>query len=182
MKDRLKPKAYSRTHAVAICPSPCGLTYHRFPMDSHVAKMWMVATRRDDKFNLEEARICEQHFSKDAYECDLRNELLQLLPWKKLKADAVPTELLLPKQTGSRIESTPRREQEHLSTLAGGFSSQSVGRAERALGREQLKMALATIAQAGEPSLEEAPEMFSDGREEPKNEAKKPAKSSKGTT
>ena len=71
------------TCAVAICPSPQNASYHNFPSDINLQKLWIELTKRKDPVNPKTARICSQHFKPEDYERDLRNELLNL-PLRKL--------------------------------------------------------------------------------------------------
>ena len=60
----------------------------------------MAKCRRADQFNAKTSHICEQYFSSDVYERDLKAELLGLTPEKHLKKLAVPS-LELPSGTHS---------------------------------------------------------------------------------
>ena len=72
--------------AVATCPNPKGLTYHRFPKDENLSKLWKNLCKRRDQINVKNARICELHFEEKDYERDLRNELLNQPLRKILKS------------------------------------------------------------------------------------------------
>ncbi len=89
------PKSRTTGHAscaVAICPSPRGIKYFRFPKtdDDRCAK-WEAACRRADKFNAKSACICSFHFRDEDYERDLMSELMGTAPKKRLRQDAVPS-------------------------------------------------------------------------------------------
>ena len=85
--------------SVAICPSPKDATYHTFPKDRELQKLWIIACKREGTINVRHARICSQHFNENDYERDLQHELLNLPQRKRLKANAVPTIMLLPGKT-----------------------------------------------------------------------------------
>ena len=83
--------------AVAICPSPKGITYFSFPPASDPRRsVWINACHRGDNPTFKTARICERHFSFESFKRDLKNELLNKPVRKILKKDAVPTLHLLP--------------------------------------------------------------------------------------
>ena len=84
--------------AVALCPSPRGVSYHRLPKDPKMRKVWLLACKRKDNFNHDEARVCETHFLPTDFDRDLKNELLQLPTRKILKKGAFPTLNLLPNE------------------------------------------------------------------------------------
>jgi hypothetical protein len=92
--------------AVAVCKSPSGVSYHRFPKDPKLRKVWVSACRRQDYFNEDKARVCENHFQSTDFERDLRNELLHLPTRKILKKGAFPTINLLPNQNKRPATST----------------------------------------------------------------------------
>lgn len=69
----------------------CNIKYYRFPKNLKLRQIWIQRCRRDGKWNADTSRVCSEHFSEDAYEKDLKAELLQLPPTKKLKPDSVPT-------------------------------------------------------------------------------------------
>ena len=85
------------------------ITYHTFPRDSKLRKLWEHKCYRKDKFNVENGRICSNHFASDSYERDLKAELLGLLPKKRLKADAVPS-LNIPVSYTSCNDNSGRKE------------------------------------------------------------------------
>lgn len=62
--------------AVALCSSPKGQSYHRFPKDPKLRKLWVQACKRHDDFDVNTCRVCGSHFDPDDFERDLRNELL----------------------------------------------------------------------------------------------------------
>jgi hypothetical protein len=95
--------------AVAICPSPKGVSYHRLPKDPKLRKVWLQSCHRKDEFNHDQARICENHFLPSDFERDLKNELLKLPTRKLLKKGSLPTLNLLPNER-KRPSDTPREE------------------------------------------------------------------------
>ena len=84
------------TCAVAICPSPRDTSYHKFPSDEALQKVWVARCHRKDPINVKTAHICSTHFKSEDFDRDLRNELLQLPPRKLLKPNSIPTLLLCP--------------------------------------------------------------------------------------
>ena len=87
----------NHTCTVVTCPNPKDAKYHRFPMRNlKLIEEWITACKRSDLTPAEgmSNRVCDTHFSSDAYERDLQNELLGLPTKKRLKEDAVPTENL----------------------------------------------------------------------------------------
>jgi len=92
--------------AVAICPSPSGVSYHRFPKNPKLRRLWKLACKRQDEFDEEKWRICSNHFSEDDFQRDLKNELLNRPLVKKLKPDVVPTLNLLPSSAAKRKSSS----------------------------------------------------------------------------
>jgi len=84
------------TCAVAICPSPQEATYHVFPKDERLQKLWVDLCKRKETINIKTARICSSHFKEEDYERDLKNELLGLPIRKLLKSNSVPSKQLLP--------------------------------------------------------------------------------------
>ncbi len=81
--------------AVAICKSLGGVSYHRFPKDPKLRKVWVKSCKRKDDFNVDKARVCESHFLSSDFERDLKNELLNLPTRKILKKSAFPSINLL---------------------------------------------------------------------------------------
>ncbi|XP_035228118.1 THAP domain-containing protein 2-like [Stegodyphus dumicola] len=83
--------------AIALCQNyrrktkSQGITYHRFPSDPELRKLWTNRCKRADNFNIENARVCALHFTPDDYVRDLKAELLGSTPKRVLKANAVPT-------------------------------------------------------------------------------------------
>jgi hypothetical protein len=84
------------TCAVAICPSAPEATYHVFPKDEHLQKLWVDLCKRKETINVKTARVCSFHFKEEDYERDLKNEVLGLPIRKRLKPNSVPSKQLLP--------------------------------------------------------------------------------------
>ena len=96
--------------AVAICPSPPGISYFRFPKDQKLRKLWATACKRKDTFNEETSRICENHFLPTDFVRDLRSELMNWPSRKTLKDGSLPSiNLSLPKH--SRPASNTERDE-----------------------------------------------------------------------
>ena len=65
------------THcAVVSCPSPVRVSYHNFPKDAKLRKIWLKACGRATV--QAKASVCAQHFKQEDFKRDLRNELLGL--------------------------------------------------------------------------------------------------------
>lgn len=84
--------------------------FYTFPKDKVVRKQWVLACCRDDKFNVDYARICSRHFIETDFERNLQHELLNYATKKgpKMKADAIPS-INLPKNK-TVIEKSNRSE------------------------------------------------------------------------
>ena len=93
------------TCAVAVCPSPKGVSYHIFPKEKTLRKAWVDACKRKDQIPVETGRVCSNHFKEEDFFRDLKHELLNLPLRKLLKKDTIPTQNLLPGmviQSGSK--------------------------------------------------------------------------------
>ena len=55
-----------------------GIRYFRFPKDEHHRKTWINLCCHADKFNVQYAVVCSEHFTKDDYIDDMKNRLLGL--------------------------------------------------------------------------------------------------------
>jgi hypothetical protein len=84
--------------AVAVCPSPADVSYHRFPKDQKLRKVWTQCCKRDDPFNEDKSFICGNHFLLEDFERDLKNELLNKPLRKVLKSGAIPSTNLKPEK------------------------------------------------------------------------------------
>ncbi len=94
--------------AVSTCNNPKDVSYHTFPKIEQMQKVWVTKCKRSDTFNPRTAHICERHFEQDAYERDLKAELLGLPPKKWLKKQAIPS-LNLPTGTNSSCSVVSRQ-------------------------------------------------------------------------
>ena len=62
------------------------LIFHRFNKDLDIRKKWTHVSSRNDPINEETAQMCGKHFEKDAYERNLKYELLgQAVPRSQVK-------------------------------------------------------------------------------------------------
>lgn len=52
------------------------VSFFTFPKDKKIAREWIRLCKRDDKFNVVNARICSKHFTTDDYVRNLKHELL----------------------------------------------------------------------------------------------------------
>ncbi|XP_016664281.1 THAP domain-containing protein 4-like [Acyrthosiphon pisum] len=87
--------------AVASCKNYSGkakntgrtdLSFHRFPKDDLLLKVWSNKCRRNDVWNPSKSFICSDHFKEDDYVRDLKSELLGYAPRVKiLKTNATPS-------------------------------------------------------------------------------------------
>ncbi|KAJ8914789.1 hypothetical protein NQ315_014531 [Exocentrus adspersus] len=82
------------------------IKFFHFPKDETLCKKWLLATKREDKFNLKTACICSKHFQDTDYKLNLQHELLNYKPkrYRGLKDDAVPS-LNLPSRTNIKKNS-----------------------------------------------------------------------------
>ncbi len=71
-------KNSTNTCAIASCSSPNGISYHKFPKEPSLRKIWLEACKRKDKVNPDTATICAHHFKQENFVRDLKNELLNL--------------------------------------------------------------------------------------------------------
>ena len=70
------------------------ISVHTFPKNEDVKRKWIHLCKRADPINAKSARVCSLHFEPDAYERNLKYELLGIpLPksMKRLKEGALPT-------------------------------------------------------------------------------------------
>ena len=80
-----KSSKSGHTCAVALCHSPREASYHRFPKNEEMNKVWLNACRRKDPVNVKTAYICSDHFQEADFERDFMNELLNLPTRRKLR-------------------------------------------------------------------------------------------------
>ncbi|CAG9764505.1 unnamed protein product [Ceutorhynchus assimilis] len=101
-----------------------GVTFHRFPKSIIMRNKWVLLCSRGDKFNSANSRICSEHFLKEDFKRDLRNELLGLPLKKELKEDVVPSRKIL-KMEPEKSQSAVNQEDENLLENEDVNSSQS---------------------------------------------------------
>ncbi|KAJ8953307.1 hypothetical protein NQ318_012101 [Aromia moschata] len=67
-----------------------------FPKDEKLKAKWRHLYKREDTFNVNNARICSNHFVDEDYERNLRHELLGYQPkrFRSLKKEDVPSKNL----------------------------------------------------------------------------------------
>ncbi|KAI8438877.1 hypothetical protein MSG28_011214 [Choristoneura fumiferana] len=75
------------------------LTFHRFPNDENVRKIWTSKVDRPNWKPTKYSRICSKHFPED---CFVPNSNIR---WRRLKPDAIPT-LYLNNITSSHVAGT----------------------------------------------------------------------------
>ena len=90
-----KVKSYqknrSKTCAIPSCDSPNGISYHRFPLDKNLQKIWKEACQKQCPFNAKNAYICRRHFKNDCFIRDKQNEVLGLPLRTIMKKGSIPT-------------------------------------------------------------------------------------------
>lgn len=123
-----------------------GITYHQFPRDLQLQRLWASKCYRKDHINVANATVCSLHFKSDNYVRDLKAELLNIPARKILKPDAVPC-LNLP--VGSSV-----------STSAETQVKES--REERFQARASLKRALETFENISPKKLKIDQSTFAD--------------------
>ncbi|GAB6029050.1 hypothetical protein CHUAL_004836 [Chamberlinius hualienensis] len=83
--------------AVALCRNYTKTTkgtnvkYFSFPRDPSTQEEWVLRCGRETEFNVNNSRICSEHFIQEDFERDLMNELLGLPIKRTLKPTALPT-------------------------------------------------------------------------------------------
>ncbi|CAH1406774.1 unnamed protein product [Nezara viridula] len=83
-----------KTCAVGICKNSgkCpNISFHRFPRDKKLRKIWILKCRREDQFNPDSSRICSVHFKPEEFERDFQGELLGSRLKAILKPNVIPT-------------------------------------------------------------------------------------------
>lgn len=76
--------------AVAVCSNNfkgakekgLDISFHSFPKDEKLRKLWIERTYRKDNFNAKTSVICGEHFAKEDYEINFQLELTGI-PRKK---------------------------------------------------------------------------------------------------
>ena len=84
------------TCAVAICPSPQDASYHHFPKDLKLKKIWTDRCNRKDNINPQTAKICSEHFKQEDFIRDLQAELLGQPRRRRLHPEYIPSRNLKP--------------------------------------------------------------------------------------
>lgn len=62
------------------------ISYHNFPKDKQLKKLWVAACRRKDRWEPDKSLICSAHFTADDFELDFRSQLLNIKTKRRLKA------------------------------------------------------------------------------------------------
>lgn len=70
--------------------SQVGLSFFTFPKQVDLRITWIIACRREDKFNPDSTRVCSDHFDLNDYVRDLRSELMCVVCRRQLIAEASP--------------------------------------------------------------------------------------------
>ena len=86
--DPDKEKNYNQSCAVISCKNPNGISYHVFPKDPEVSKIWVSRCGRPSNFNVKRRKVCSSHFLENDYENDgLRGKVLKksAIPSLKVK-------------------------------------------------------------------------------------------------
>ena len=117
---KVRPESVQRKAvcAVACCkpPYPPGTSLHRIPKKPELRKSWIVACKRQDKFNVENARVCSRHFTTDDFEEDEKSKIFESKIRMKLKKTAIPSVKLHPsegmKKRSSRTFRYKRRQEQ----------------------------------------------------------------------
>lgn len=118
------------TCSVLSCASPRGkdIMYHAFPNNPSMVPIWIKACCGGQDLPMEPGRsprVCSRHFAPDAFQRDLRNELLGLAPRRRLKPDAVPTLFLTFEDSG---EKAPRKKRKPYQRNSNQKKSQSASK------------------------------------------------------
>ena len=97
------------------------IKFFSFPKDKKMLDIWKNLCKRDDDFNVKNARICSKHFSDSDYESNLQHELLGYKPkkYRPLKKEAIPSKNLPNKpakenSTSCREERFKKRERKEI--------------------------------------------------------------------
>ncbi|KAI5704495.1 hypothetical protein M8J75_006003 [Diaphorina citri] len=89
--------ALCRNHSNSTNQDGLKLSFFHFPKNPSLQKKWLEKCRRKDvqNINFSNARICSEHFVNEDFEDLVKARILGVQP-KKLKAEAVPSNNLLP--------------------------------------------------------------------------------------
>ena len=82
--------------SVAICKSPQDASYHHFPTEEKVKKVWIARCNRKDSINPLTAKICSKHFTEEDFVRDFQAELTGQKRRRRLNPGSVPTINLKP--------------------------------------------------------------------------------------
>lgn len=86
------------------------ISYHHIPKANRQA--WKDKIRRANLPSIENCYVCSEHFTEDCFESDLRANLLNEKPKRRLKRDAVPSVFSFgsqPKQSRKSSENRAKR-------------------------------------------------------------------------
>lgn len=61
------------------------ISFHRFPKDEKLRKVWIKACFRKDNFNPDSSYICNIHFEENDFELNFKPQLLNTTPRRRLK-------------------------------------------------------------------------------------------------
>ena len=94
------------------------VSYHKIPKDPSLKNAWIACLRRDNLPPLENSYVCSDHFEKECFESNLREQLTGQKYKRKLKRDAVPScfsfsTSLPPKKIRASSENRTKRRSRH---------------------------------------------------------------------
>lgn len=61
------------------------ISFHRFPKDPILRKIWVKKCSREDKWNPDTSYICSTHFESGYFEHNFKAEFLNIIPKRRLK-------------------------------------------------------------------------------------------------
>ncbi|KAL4152818.1 hypothetical protein QTP88_000651 [Uroleucon formosanum] len=67
------------------------ISFHRFPKDPDVQKIWTLKCKRGDSWNPSKSYICSKHFKSEDFIRDLKSELMGNKTVRRLKPGSIPT-------------------------------------------------------------------------------------------
>ncbi|XP_008178372.1 THAP domain-containing protein 4-like [Acyrthosiphon pisum] len=67
------------------------ISFHRFPKDPDVQKIWTLKCKRGDSWNPSKSYICSKHFKSEDFVRDLKSELMGNKTVRRLKPGSIPT-------------------------------------------------------------------------------------------
>lgn len=74
-------------------PKTEDVTYHRIPSDKQRRKAWLDRIRRSNMPQVQYSYVCSDHFLPSCYELNLRSQITTQKCKRRLKEDAIPSEL-----------------------------------------------------------------------------------------